>query len=82
MYQVVAIFVIYDSKENDEVAEDQTKGDTRFNVENASNNGGEKTMGASQQYFTISGEVTNAVGLQCVAYPNRQLTRGIYIGEP
>jgi len=37
-------------------------------VENPSNNGGEKTTGASQQYFTISGEVTNAVGLQCVAF--------------
>ena len=51
--------VINDSKENDEVAEDQTKGDTRFNVENPSNNGGEKTMGVSQQNFTIMGEVTN-----------------------
>ena len=29
-------------------------------MENPSNNGGEKTTGASQQYFTISGEVTNA----------------------
>ena len=72
--------VINDSKINDEERNDQTNGDTRFNVENPSNNGGEKTTGASQQYFTISGEVTNAEDLHNATYPNRRLTRGIYNG--
>ena len=61
--------VINDSKEMMKCGTIKPMGTRDFNVENPSNNGGEKTTGASQQYFTISGEVTNAVGLQYVAYP-------------
>ena len=37
-------------------------------------------MVASQQSFTISGEITNRRDLQCVAYLVRRLTRGTYNG--
>ena len=58
---VLAFCVTGDSKTTIKLSKIKPTGTQDFNVENPSNKE-EKITGASQQYFTISGEVTNALG--------------------
>jgi hypothetical protein len=69
-------------KNDKQITKNKTRthaGDTRFNVETPSNTEGEKTTGASQQNFTISGGVYKRRGLSYnLINPSRRLTRCIY----
>ena len=73
-------YVINDSKKTTKSGMIKPTGTQDLTWKNPSKNGGEKTTGASQQNFTISGVVTNAGDLHNATSPNRRLTRGIYGG--